>query len=53
MQKKRAIQIGVIENAGPNTLVAFLRNAGAGCNEIDIAVAFITRRRDWTHYFTY
>lgn len=42
MRRKRAIQIGAIENSGPNTLVAFLRNAGSGCAEIDIAVAFIT-----------
>src|SRR5262245_2981475 len=42
MTRRRSIQIGAIENAGPNTLVAFLRNAGAGCTQIDIAVAFVT-----------
>ena len=42
MQKNQSIKLGTIENAGPNTLVAFLRNAGAACNQIDIAVAFIT-----------
>ncbi|MBN9519470.1 hypothetical protein J0H58_13260 [bacterium] len=36
------MKIGAIENTGPNTLVAFLRNAGDGCARIDIAVAFIT-----------
>jgi HKD family nuclease len=38
----KGVRIGAIENSGPNTLVAFLRNAGAGCDQIDIAVAFIT-----------
>jgi HKD family nuclease len=38
----KGVRIGTIENSGPNTLVAFLRNAGAGCAQIDIAVAFIT-----------
>jgi HKD family nuclease len=42
MGQKRPLQLGAIENSGPNTLVAFLRNAGAGCDRIDIAVAFIT-----------
>lgn len=42
MGRSRTIQIGAIENSGPNTLVAFLRNAGAGCTQIDIAVAFVT-----------
>ena len=42
MQKNRPIKLGTIENAGPNTLVAFLRNAGAACDQIDIGVAFIT-----------
>jgi HKD family nuclease len=42
MTQRRSILIGAIENTGPNTLVAFLRNAGAGCTQIDIAVAFIT-----------
>jgi HKD family nuclease len=39
---RKSIRIGAIENSGPNTLVAFLRKAGAGCAQIDIAVAFIT-----------
>jgi HKD family nuclease len=42
MSRGRPIQIGAIENSGPNTLIAFLRNAGSGCAQIDIAVAFIT-----------
>ncbi len=42
MGRGRTIQIRAIENSGPNTLVAFLRNAGAGCTQIDIAVAFVT-----------
>jgi HKD family nuclease len=42
MQKHQPIKLGTIENAGPNTLVAFLRNAGAACAQIDIGVAFVT-----------
>ena len=42
MRKKHAIHIAAIDNSGPNTLVTFLRNAGVGCGEIDVAVAFIT-----------
>lgn len=42
MTERRSIHIGAIENSGPNTLVALLRNAGNRCEHIDIAVAFIT-----------
>jgi HKD family nuclease len=42
MTGRLAIQVGAIENAGPNTLVSFLRNAGSGCSRIDLAAAFVT-----------
>jgi HKD family nuclease len=42
MQNQRVVRIGTIENTGPNTLLAFLRHAGAACDRIDIAVAFVT-----------
>lgn len=36
------MQVGTIENSGPNTLVSFLRNVGKGASQIDVAVAFVT-----------
>jgi HKD family nuclease len=42
VRKKPLIRIGTIQDSGPNTLIAFLRNAGAACDQIDIAAAFIT-----------
>jgi HKD family nuclease len=42
MRRTRRVGVGAIENAGPNTLISFLRIAGAGCARIDLAVAFVT-----------
>lgn len=36
------LKIGIIENTGPNTLLAFLQHAGSGASSIDIAAAFLT-----------
>lgn len=38
----KPIHVGTIDNTGPNRLVSFLRTAGAGCVNIDVAVAFVT-----------
>jgi HKD family nuclease len=42
MHQAGTIRVGAIENAGPNTLISYLRNAGNAATQIDIAVAFVT-----------
>ncbi len=42
MNRKNLVQVGTIENTGPNTLISFLQNAGSGTTGIDVAVAFVT-----------
>src|SRR5437879_1081000 len=42
MRDRKAIRVDVVENAGPNTMASFLRNAGSGCAELDLAAAFVT-----------
>ncbi len=38
----KALRVGIVENAGPNTLVSFLKTAGEGAKKIDLAVGFLT-----------
>jgi HKD family nuclease len=42
MDNRPQVQVGIVENAGPNTLASFLRNAGSGACGVEIASAFVT-----------
>src|SRR5690349_17804578 len=42
MGDRPQVRVGIVENAGPNTLASFLRNAGSVAGSVDIASAFVT-----------
>src|SRR5262245_22746819 len=42
MGDRAQVRVEMVENAGPNTLASFLRNAGSMASGVNIASAFVT-----------